>query len=45
MIDITEIDIVTGEVVQREYDQQDLERRQRLTEAIEEKIQSGELQL
>jgi hypothetical protein len=45
MIDITEIDIITGEVVKREYSQEDLERRQNLIEEIEAKIQSGELQL
>lgn len=45
MIDITEIDIITGEVVKREYGQEDLERRQKLIEEIETKIQSGELQL
>lgn len=45
MIDITEVDVATGEVVKREYSQEDLERRQRLIEAIEQKIQSGEIQL
>lgn len=45
MIDITEVDIATGEVVQRDYGQEDLERRERLIEEIETKIQSGELQL
>lgn len=45
MIDITEVDIATGEVIQKEYGQEDLERRQKLIEEIETKIQSGELQL
>lgn len=45
MIDITEVDVVTGEVIKREYNQEDLERRQKLIEAIEQKIQSGEIQL
>lgn len=45
MIDITEVDVMTGEVIQREYSQEDLERRQRIIEEIEARIQSGELQL
>lgn len=45
MIDITEVDVVTGEVIQREYSQEDIERRQRIIEEIQARIQSGELQL
>lgn len=45
MTDITIINVSTKEVVQREYNQEDLEMRQILLEEIEEKIQSGELEL
>jgi hypothetical protein len=42
MTDITEINISTGEITEREYTQEDIERRQRLEEIGLEKISQAQ---